>query len=276
MSVRSIGFNLRGGYQGVYQFPSVRFTSGLEVEQIRDNIVQTPEQLETDLDETNARITTLNDELVALNTDVTTLLNNIILLQNQINQSLTQVNSLQSTINTTNSLIATIEKTTSTPYSVSVLPVNAISPLYNFTPTSQQIYNVPITFFILEGVSQPQDELYNVNINLQFVGSNLANYNNITNGSVAYLYIGNQSQIFYTCQLSTGCLYFSDKVAAAVSQAQFNLAHSDIINVPKNSSQLYFAILISNHFSMDYNANAFTPITFSLKQIVPIISMTKI
>jgi len=61
MSVRSIGFNLRGGYAGTYQFPSVKFTSGLEVEQIRDNVVQTPEQLETDLDATNARITTNHD-----------------------------------------------------------------------------------------------------------------------------------------------------------------------------------------------------------------------
>lgn len=280
MSVRSLGFTVRGGYAGVYQFPSINISPGLEIIQIRDNIVKTDEELQVDIDNTNAKITYLNTLIQELNTNTQTLLNNIIDLQNEVNDRLSQVDIYSQTIDATNLLISAISADTSSPYNTTIPIYLATTQNFTFTPnasTVNQIYNVPTTFYIFYPPTSAYDVLYNMNFNLQFIGNDVLNYQNIANGSIAYLYVSNQKKMLYTCQIGSGCFYFPNKQIEDINNCQFNIAHSDIINVPYNTDYLFFGILISTHYSNNMDANAFSQISFILnQQTVPMISITKI
>lgn len=283
MSIRSNEMTAIRTVAGLYQTPSVRFGTGNQILQIRDNPLIPIADLEAEVIDVTNQASSQQSQALQLFQDTDTLFNNVTQIIAEEQTALALTVGLQAQLNQINQLLKVIEDQTTAPYYNAVLPaktfrgvgtVNSTLPndvaVYTFTPDPNNQYNVPSPFLTVSLPTYDSATQYQVSWNLCFIGDVRQGSNseifyqsfiNASNGGIIYTTVTTPTVCIYASQKGTLGQTFIPPIQGSDTgslTACALLNFTDIINVPANTPTLQFNFFISSHYSTTLSSTTAT------------------
>lgn len=288
MSIRSNQMSPTLVFPGIYEAPSVRFSTSNQILQIRSNQVIPVGDLETQLSDLIDVASDQNADVTALQTQVNTLSNEANEEYNNEILALNNVPVLQSQLDQISVLIQNSEQDNFQPYFASYLPnqvykgsgnVNDTLPdspqVYSFTPSEGNdgvFNNYPLILFSLTLPTYTNTVYYQFTIALTLLANNVAQtsftnspfYNSLkacSNGGIVYFTFINPftNAVIYSSQTgSVGTVKTPSTIQGGACVSYF----TDIVGIPANTPNLYLSFFVSTHYSMNLSNFAYNQAQF--------------